>query len=60
MAVGVCKGVQSYDIGRSRQLSLNKFFDLNTPSMRKVDTEKKEKKGKKRKKRKNNEVYSGH
>ena len=29
-------GVQSYVIGRSDQLSLNKFFDPSTPSMRKV------------------------
>ena len=35
-------------LGRSRQLSLNKFFDPSTPSMRKVDDgeEKKEKKRK--------------
>ena len=53
MADGVGKG----------QLSLNKFFDPSTPSMRKVDNgeEKKEKKEKKRKeKRENNDVYSGH
>ena len=35
MANRVWKGVQLQVIGRSRQLSLNKFFDLSTPSMRK-------------------------
>ena len=39
MADGVWKGV-------SRQLSLNKFFDRSTPSMRKEDDGKKEKKEK--------------
>ena len=53
MADGVWKGVQSQVIGRSRQLSLNKFFDRSTPSMRKVDNGK-------RKKRENNAVFSGH
>ena len=48
MADGVWKGVQSQVIGRSRQLSLNKFFDRTTPSMRKVDDGKKEKKEKKK------------
>ena len=38
MADGVWKGVQSYVIGRSRKLLLNKFFDPNTPSMRKGNT----------------------
>ena len=49
-------------LGRSRQLSLNKFFDRSTPSMRKVDDGKrKEKKKEKRKKRKEkNGVFSGH
>ena len=47
MADGVWKGV----IGRSRQFSLNKFFDRSNPSMRKVDDGKKEKKEKKREKR---------
>ena len=41
--------------GQSCQLSLNKFFDSSTPSMRKVDDGGKEKKGKKE-----NAVYSGH
>ena len=35
MADGVWKGVQV--IGHSAQLSLNKFFDPSTPSMRKGD-----------------------
>ena len=51
MAERVWKGV----FGRSRQLSLNKFFDSSAPSMRKVDVRKKEKK-KKKKKRENNVV----
>merc|ERR1711954_186458 len=37
MADGVWKGVYPWVLGRSRQLSLNKFFDPSTPSMRKVD-----------------------
>ena len=37
MADGVWKGVQSYVIGRSDQLSLNKFFDASTPSMRNIE-----------------------
>ena len=36
--------------GRSRQLSVNKFFDRSIPSMRKVDDGKKEK----------NVLFSGH
>ena len=35
MGDGVWIGVQSYVIGRSDQLSLNKIFDPITPSMRK-------------------------
>ena len=35
MAEGVWKGVYLQVFGRSRQLSLNKFFDPSTPSMRK-------------------------
>ena len=35
MAEGVWKGVYPWVFGRSKQLSLNKFFDLSTPSMRK-------------------------
>ena len=46
MADGVWKGVYPYVLGRSRQLSLNKFFDTSTPSMRKIDNGKKEKKKK--------------
>ena len=44
-------GVYSEVLGRSRQLSLNKFFDLSTPSMRKVDDGEEKRKKKKRKKR---------
>merc|ERR1712117_809713 len=57
MADGVWKGVYPYVLGRSRQLSLNKFFDPSTPSMRKVDDgeEKKEKEKKKKRKRKEKE-----
>ena len=45
MADGVWKGVYPQVLGRSRQLSLNKFLDPSTPSMRKVDDgEKKERK----------------
>ena len=59
MAEGVWKGVYPQVFGCSKQLSLNKFFDPSTPSMRKVDDgEKKEKKRKKGKE--NNDVYSGH
>ena len=36
-------------LGRSRQLSLYKFFDPSAPSMRKVDNGKKEKKRKENK-----------
>merc|ERR1712208_88391 len=35
MADGVWKGVQPKVIGHFKQLSLNKFFDTSTPSMRK-------------------------
>ena len=35
MAEGVWKVVYPYFFGRSKQLSLNKFFDPSTPSMRK-------------------------
>ena len=56
MADGVWKGVFPLVFGRSRQLSLNKFFDPSAPSMRKVDDgeEKKEKRKEK------NGVFSGH
>ena len=39
-------GVQKQVIGRSDQLTLNKFFDPSTPSMRKVDNGEKKKKRK--------------
>ena len=61
MAEGVWKGVQLQVIGHFKQLSLNKFFDPSTPSMRKGDDgEKKtgEKNGKKEKE--NNDENSGH
>ena len=51
MADGVSKGVQSLVIGRSRQLSLNKFFYRSTPSMRKGRDGKKEEKKKEEKKK---------
>ena len=35
MADGVWKGVQPKVIGHFKQLSLHKFFDTSTPSMRK-------------------------
>ena len=35
---GPPKGVYAEVFGHSNQLSLNKLFDLNTPSMRKVDS----------------------
>ena len=45
MPDGVWKGVYLKVFGHSTQLSLNKFFDPSTPSMRKVDNgEKKEEK----------------
>ena len=43
MADGVWKGVHLKVIGRSDQLSLNKFFDPSTPSIREVDDEEKKK-----------------
>ena len=60
MAEGVWKGVYPSVFGRSRQLSLNKFFDPSTPSIRKGrDGEKKT--GKKEKKKKENtDENSGH
>ena len=56
MTDGVWKGVNPQVLGGSRQLSLNKFFDPSTPSMRKVDDGEE----KKRKEEENNDVYSGH
>ena len=56
MPDGVWKGVSPYVFGRSKQLSLKKFFDPSTPSMRKG------RKGewKMKMKMENNDVYSGH
>ena len=49
-----CENVKEYHpgsgkgiFGPSRQLSINKYFDLSTPSMRKVDNEEKKKRKKK-------------
>ena len=47
MADGVWKGVYPWIVGHFRQLSLNKFFDPSTPSMRKIDDGEKKKNGKK-------------
>ena len=52
MADGVWKGIYPWVLGRSRQLSLNKFFDTSTPSMRKVDDGEEKKKKRKTKKKK--------
>ena len=49
MADEVWKGVYSQVFG---QLSLNKFFDPSTPSIRKVDDGEKKRKKKKKKKKK--------
>ena len=49
MADGVWKGVQALVIGHFKQLSLNKFFDPSTPSMRKIDDGEKKKKRKRKK-----------
>ena len=56
MADGVWKGVYPKVFGHSRQLSLNKFFDPSTPSMRKGRGGERGKMGEKS----NNDVYSGH
>ena len=53
MADGIERGL-SLVFGHSRQVSLNKFFDLSAPSMRKIDD------GEKKKKKEKNEVFSGH
>ena len=50
MADGVWKGVYPWVFGHSKQLLLNEFFDLSTPSMRNVDDREKKKKEKKREK----------
>ena len=47
MADGVWKGVYPSFFGHSKQLSLNKFFDPSTPSMRKVDNGEEKRKKKK-------------
>ena len=60
MANGVWKGVYPQVFGRFRQLSLNKFFDPSTPSMRKVEGREEKKEKKEKKKKENNDVYSGH
>ena len=53
MTDGVWKGIDPLVFGRSKQLSLNKFFDPSTPSMRKGrDGGKKNGKEKKKKRRK--------
>ena len=57
-ANGVWNGVYSKVFGRSRQLSLNMFFDPSAPSMRKVDNGKRKKKRKEKKE--NNAVFGGH
>ena len=56
-----CENVKEYHpgsgkgiFGPSRLLSLNKYFDLSTPSMRKVDDEEK------KKEKENNVVFSSH
>ena len=50
-ACKIQNGRWGLEIGHSKQLSLNKFFDPSTSSMRKVDNgEKKEKKRKKKRK----------
>ena len=59
MADGVWKGVQPKVIGHFKQLSLNKFFDTSTPSMRK-GRDGGEKMKKKEKKKENKDDFSGH
>ena len=61
MAKGVWKGVYPQVFGRSRQLSLNKFFDPSTPSMRKGrDGERKKKGGKNREKKEKTDGNRSH
>ena len=64
MVDGVWKGVYPKVFGHSKQLSLNKFFDPSTPSMRKGrDGGKREKTGKKtggKKRKENMDENSGH
>ena len=51
MADGVWLGIQLKVIGHSKQLSLNRFFDQSTPSMRKGDDREKKTGEKKREKK---------
>ena len=62
MADRVWKCVYPQVFGHFKQLSLNKFFDPSTPSMRKVDDGEKKRKKKKRKEKKKekNVVFIGH
>ena len=61
MTDGVWKGVYPKVFGHSKQLSLNKFFDPSTPSMRKGrDGEKKTGKKNRKKKREKTDENSGH
>ena len=57
MAEGVWEGVYPQVLGHSKQLSLKKFFDLSTPSMRKGCDREKIMWGKKNEK---TDDYSGH
>ena len=59
MADGVWKGVYPKVFKRSKQLSLNKFFDPSTPSMRK-GRDGGENGGKKTGKKEKTDDYSGH
>ena len=52
MADGVWKDVYPWVFGHFKQLSLNKFFDPSTPSMRKEDDGEE----KRRKKKENNDA----
>ena len=55
MVDGVWKGVYPQVFGHSKQLSLNKFFDPSTPSMRKGRDGEKKKRGEKKRGEKNGE-----
>ena len=56
----VWKGVYPKVFGRSKQLSLNKFFDPSTPSMRKGRDGGKNGKNGGKKRRENTDENSGH
>ena len=57
----MAEGVYPWVFWRSKQLSLNKFFDPSTPSMRKgCDGGKKNTGGKKREKKEKTDENSGH